>query len=382
MPLQPSTLTESQEKLLSLLPVVPTMLSMFGSSAIINHVARDPKGSPYKRILFGLSVADIILSVVQCLQPFAMPKETSYRVWAIGNSKTCSAAGALTQLGFAAMWYNGMLSLYYLLTVRFGVTEAFFAKRVEPFVHFLSISYPLITSIYGLVLGVYNELDLGMGCWVSSYPTGCDLDPNDDFKCKSFKIGMAFIGYPFAIILLVIILNKIIIFAYVRKTVRRIQLRSSYLTQDERFFNVDKTRAVATQALMYVLAFLTTYIWGAVLRFMDTFSISANDEAKFFTLLVLNAIFLPMLGFFNLLIFTRPRYLQCRKRFPKETRVWAFQRVILGDRATPTRASSRNAVHHVSHNKDAETDECRHVEIKNATDELSMDDNGCSVDGL
>jgi hypothetical protein len=96
-----------------------------------------------------------------------------------------------------------------------------------------------------------------------------------------------------------------------------------------------KIRAVAVQSLLYVIAFFATYIWTIGLRFMESYCIHENDEAAIFPLLLLQAFFLPMFGFFNVLVYIRPRYLQVRGRFPNETRRRALRRVIFGEPPSP-----------------------------------------------
>jgi len=326
MAVQESNLSDNQEKALSLLPLLPSVLSVSASCIIIISVVGDSHKSPYKRILLALSVSDILSSVTIALQAFLVPRETSYRVWAIGNDASCCAVGALLQLGFSAFWYNCMLSFYYLLTVRFGIRDESIEARIEPWMHLVSIGYPLTTSISGVIMGVYNELDVGLGCWVSDYPEGCDTDDTHD--CRSPFIGMMFAGYPFFVILICIAVNNIMIFAFVRKTASRATRRESFHRSNIDCPQVANTKAAATQAFLYVGSFVLTYLWSTILRFMESFDILINDEAALFPLLVLQAVFLPMLGVFTLLVFVRPQYLRCRSRYPEETRIWSFWKVL------------------------------------------------------
>lgn len=55
--------------------------------------------------------------------------------------------------------YNGMLSFYYLLTVRFGVRREVFSQRYEFWMHSTAIVYFLSTAIIGLAFGMYSELE-------------------------------------------------------------------------------------------------------------------------------------------------------------------------------------------------------------------------------
>ena len=53
--------------------------------------------------------------------------------------------------------YNGLLSLYYLLTVRYGVQRDVFAKKYEPWFHMLAILFFVGTATAGLAMGMYSE---------------------------------------------------------------------------------------------------------------------------------------------------------------------------------------------------------------------------------
>ena len=136
-----NSLSEAQEKALALIQICTAVLSIWGSANIIYAVYQTDKHRRdcYKRIMFGLSVSDVLSSLVLSLQAFLLPKETSHRVWASGNDATCTVMGFLQQLSLSSILYSGMLSFMYLLTINYSVPEARLASRYEPWFHFLSI---------------------------------------------------------------------------------------------------------------------------------------------------------------------------------------------------------------------------------------------------
>ena len=111
-------------------------------------------------------MCDIVSSVSLGLAAF-MRRPQSGRVWAFGNDATCTAAGTLIQFSYSNCFFNAMLSFYFMATVRLGVKNAVIAKWFEPMMHFVSIGYPLVTSLVGAYFGMYSETATGMGCWVS-----------------------------------------------------------------------------------------------------------------------------------------------------------------------------------------------------------------------
>jgi hypothetical protein len=164
----PSSLTLAQDKALSLTPVFSGLLSSWGSVTIIYMIVTSSQGGCYKRIMLGLSVADLVSSVTIVLQPFLLPSDGQpERVWAVGNDATCTAMGFFHQLSQASVWYTGFLSVFFLLSIRFDWSDKTMAKCTEPLFHILSIGYPLVTAVIGLVLGAYAQLDVGHACWLA-----------------------------------------------------------------------------------------------------------------------------------------------------------------------------------------------------------------------
>jgi Serpentine type 7TM GPCR chemoreceptor Srv len=326
-----STLTDAQEKLLVLLPFFPAVVSIAASSTIIYLVCKSGFDTPYKRILFGLSVSDIVISVLIPLQPFLVPIATSQRTWASGNHATCTLLGTIMQLAMSSLLYNGMLSYYYLLTIRFGVKEKTFARRFEPWMHALAIGYPLVTSIIGASINAYHELEVGFGCWISDYPPGCNEEKGE---CTNVMLGWIFMGAWMVFIVISIVVIYLMIFCHVRHQMAR-TMRSSLSTEQQ----TKRTKEVAIQAFLYVSAFIATFVWTLVLKVLETQSYDGSDEGVLFPVMVLNALLLPSAGIFNLCIYLRPRYVKTRSDFPDETALWAVKRALYGESIPPTASS-------------------------------------------
>jgi hypothetical protein len=104
----------AQEQALAILPIPSAILSILGSSIII-YIAvssrKQRKWTPYTRLLFVMSVFDIISSAILSVATFLRPRETSPRLWSFGNDATCSAVGFLNQFSVTSICYNGMLSI-------------------------------------------------------------------------------------------------------------------------------------------------------------------------------------------------------------------------------------------------------------------------------
>lgn len=405
-----STLSELQDKALSILPCITSLLSCFGSAQIIFMVVTARKTTPYRRILLGLSCSDFLCSLIYPWQAFLVPAATSPRVWAIGNDPTCSFLGFAQQIIFASILYNSMLSLYFLLTVRCGISNPQVGKKYEPWMHLLSIGYPLIAACIGLGFGVFNELEIGHGCWVNDYPKGCGVcgedtttatgDTNDcsaTSTCTDNIFAIVFGGVPAMLAFGMILVNNILVYLYVKNTIQKVRKRfksstlhqiasaaattaapSAALTAGNSSSNntnstgtrpalsvarrsikraigrrlssksraaadpqLQRIRAVFNQACWYVVAFMLTYLASFVLRILESIGYDAQDEAKLFPLLVLEAILLPSQGWFNLFVYIRPSFWRTRRDYPNESYWWVFRRALYGERIKPVRDEAK-----------------------------------------
>ena len=183
------SLSESQTIILAILPIPSAVLSIVGRVTIIYVACQsraERKSTPYTRLLIGLSGSDIIFSLCVGIGNLLRPRETSLRALALGNEATCSAMGFFNQASYAAIFYNAMLSFYFLLTARFGLKNSYIAKCIEPTMHIISLGFPFVTAFIGSVLGVYDEPSTG----VSGTRIFCDFFCNIEILIIDFQDGM------------------------------------------------------------------------------------------------------------------------------------------------------------------------------------------------
>lgn len=118
-----------------------------------------------------VSVFDLFLSLSISFSPLPQPASTGLP-GAHGNVASCTTQGFFLQLGIGSLAYSTMLILYYLLLIRWGVSEDVIKTRIEPLMHLAAIGYYLATAILGIVWQIYNSN--GVVCWVAAVPTGCE----------------------------------------------------------------------------------------------------------------------------------------------------------------------------------------------------------------
>ena len=313
-------LSKAQDMVLSVLSLISGFVSVLSSSLIVYLVVRDKKKNSYKRLLLGLSLSDVFSSATLAVQVFLLPKATSNRVWASGTNETCHVLGFFTQMAFVTVWYNTILSFYYLITIRLGVKPKIFAKRIEPWMHISAVGYNLITASIGLGMGFYREMAIGHFCWVAKWPEGC-VD-----NCKSNLIAWIYGGAPFIFAFVAIAANNLVIYLYVRRTIHR-GGRASMRGDKHQQAKID---SVAAQAFLYVGTFYVSYTWLFILKVMESVNLTAAGESRVYVLLVLNAAFNPLQGFFNLCVYTRPLYIKYRQERPEEPIAWSLVRAWFG----------------------------------------------------
>ena len=328
--------------LIRYIPVVTGSISIIGSSLIIYPVLRQHGfKKAYHRFLFSLSVVDIIMSMrfiifAILLNPYDHEP-----------SLTCTLNGFGTMISLSAPLYNAALSIYFVLYIRFGVDELFLRKKVEAYVHTICIVYPMILAILGLFLSIYNpSSDPGAGnCVAEKYPADCG---SKDVPCLRGEYAEIFVwlsgGIPLILVFVILISCNLIIFFFVRdieiNTTRyrphnQVRRFSGIPGQDNQFKSksvsiskaTSKTYLVATQSFLYVFAYFLCWIWTLLTRALHMVD---NREAEAFcTFEIIKQIFLPMQGFFNFLVYVRPKYLNWRKNFPTKSRFWSFTKATL-----------------------------------------------------
>lgn len=277
-------------------------MSLIGSSLIVFKILRDFALNwsmmPYERIIFGLSTFDILSSITLAINPFLKPRETG-NTWAFGSPATCQASGVLTQLSlFWAWWYNGILSYYFLLTVLSQVRLKNYVRIYEPWLH-LSGIYFLITSIIGYRRGWYGALEIGRYCWVT--------DP-----ILEWIFGLI----PIQFTNLSLIINYSIIYAIVRKSLRSSEHETvaGPTSVQERI-----KREAMTLMFLYVAFFQLATLPGGFIWGLETyFGFTKDNLGKIYPLLVLDAIFLPLQGFFNFFVYLKPTYTRFRAANPNK----------------------------------------------------------------
>ncbi len=208
--------------------VTSSLISTCSSILVIYIIMRSAKGlrdSVYHRILFGMSVFAILQSLAIAFVTLPMPKDMIYRQFqglVLGSKFTCRVQGFSLSLGsISGVMYNVMLSIYHLCSIRYDMPDDVFSKRLEPWLHSLSIfSGTLIAVLLRVADGFNPNPTQSSWCTATSYPYYCSTHVYDYEKQKFLEFGGIFITV-FSFTALIILLSSMgLIVAHVRRQER------------------------------------------------------------------------------------------------------------------------------------------------------------------
>ena len=329
LPQQTMSLNDTRLKYFFFVGCAVAPLSMLGSSLILTTIYRRRKRSKlttYHRLLMGISVSDLLFSTAVMFGPLPMPEGLGIP-GAHGNTRSCTAQGFFAYLGIASMCYNQMLMLYFVMVIRYSMTDSFITRRVEPFMHLLPIVFYGGSAVLGLFFEVYNPN--GSVCLVAPYPPFCEDIPQ--IECtRGAKygtiFGVYFVTYPFlGWVGLIFVWLLVVSFTVVQKVYRsrRFVFEESEPSPGER-----QMRQAIVQCLLYASWFLTISIFTTMnVLFGEIGREYRSEDAQFWYLAF--AVFLfPLGGFMNFAIFIRPFYLTIRKDLPNNGRWFALWEAI------------------------------------------------------
>lgn len=180
-------------------------------------------------------------------------------------------------------------------------------------------------------------------------------------------------GYPVLASLFIIAVSNGVIYWHVRQTYLRTNSRSMSVHQR-------RIRATASQAFLYVGAFLFCYIWPIITRNIESRDFEVENEGSYFVLLLFWSVCLPLQGALNLLIYCRPGYLRAYEDFPLESRRWCFWRAVYGSRIKETKTRERIPVEATTSvaagDKNDHSDKTRSLTAGASSDQPLVNENG------
>eukprot|EP00986_Skeletonema_menzelii_P007128 scaffold2761_cov137-Skeletonema_menzelii.AAC.9 len=265
--------------------------------------------------------------------------------------------------------------MYYLITIRNGRFKSQQKlSKLEPFLHIIPLGFGLGTAIVSLALNLFNY---GLwDCWIAPYPQGCEESwrNNGSTTCtrgdNASLYQWLFDLIPKWASILLVAINMALVYIFVRNqeirterwssravnervvnsSIQNSSWKNSSATSNNNVVNsssaaeispnvnqsqernrgkvtlraspswqrrrqqhqarrrVGFSRQIAQQSYLYVGALYITWLPVIVLR-----GIQLASGVTYYWLLVWVALSIPMQGFWNLLVYLRPRWLQKRR---------------------------------------------------------------------
>ena len=394
--------TQTLKMWVAVLPMFTSFISFLASMTIIGMILRSSKrlSNTYRRLVFGMSCIDIVYDIGYMFSTFPSPRGTTH-VWkAFGTTSTCTLQGFLIFTGcVGGGLYNFVLSLFYLFTIEYGVKSEVMTKRIEPFLHGVPSIYLFGANIFLLYHESFNTA--GTICMIAPNPRNCHKDPN--VQCERGENASMYFWYFHGLPLLVLFVligycmrrvyyqvqvvdNKMESYRTFRSTLpdnlqsmreerRRSQASSTlalshmsgkYTNNDDgsrRYFKLPsnlsfrlwkrsseqprrrqnaftKSRHDAMiQCALYITTLFSAQFFAGLLNVLFVITGEMNVPVW-----ILCQLFSPLQGFFNLLVFLRPRLNSMRVTYPELTLKAAIHKAITTKDWDVTEERRRNSL--------------------------------------
>ena len=305
----------------ALIPRFTAGISAASSFMIIYIIyrSRNKLSTIYHRIMFGMSLSDILSSAAMFLTTLPMPKElpfdhTSFVGTRLGNRQTCEAQAFFAVLGYSTMFtYNGMLFVYNTCAIVFQMKEEQIVKFAEPLFHLVPVVLGLSVAILPLFLEIYN---------VSEHDAWCTIATNNKHSTVIALNLVLFIGVIIAIILIMRKVFKLELEIALRRDEHG-ERNSSLM---KAFQSLQNTKVIGKQALAYYISFMVTAGLLLIRALIGNESQAIN---------YLCFILVPLQGFFNLLIFVSHKVYNYRRVYSYISRLGVIKILLRGGAEEP-----------------------------------------------
>ena len=268
-----------KSKALAIVPKLTGFLSLVGSLFVIHDILRRSsengssttiwafrtrkRDSMFYRIMLGVSIFDSIASITNILSTWPTPSDQGDVVYgALGTTTTCTVQGFFNEFGnITTPLYSASLCVWYLLFLKYGWREKE-CEGIEYIFHIIPIGIGFSMALAGLPFNLYNNS--GFLCWYAPYPAGCDtVEPH---TCTRGEYAGVFRWIHYGIVW-----TAIVFVTYLMASIYSAVRLQEEISTERKFATtnpaIKKSRAIATQAMLYVCALYLTWAFTTV-RYM------------------------------------------------------------------------------------------------------------------
>jgi hypothetical protein len=193
-----------------------------------------------------------------------------------------------------------------VLTIRYGWSNEKVKLNAEVWMHAIPLVIGWGTAIAALPLDLFNPI--AWTCWLGTYPIGCGTA----YPCSrgdSETIGLYRWFFFHAELWAVFGFTTASLFLIYRYILKREKATDRYRMSAQDKKNRVLSRRFAAQACLYVAAFFISWIFPMV-----QIIVTKRTDELYTPFLFLIVVFSPLQGFFDALIYIRPRYLKYKRK--------------------------------------------------------------------
>ncbi len=331
----------------ALVPRITGGTSVTASATLIYLIMRSDAKlfTVYHRIMFGMSIFDILGSTAIGLSSLPMPRTMVVRdpndiMLRLGNDQTCQAQGFFFTFGIVGMFaYNGTLCIYYACVLAFRMKEQRIIKRVEPLLHLTPV---VVAFLLGIPPFFFDPRYHGNGNRSNGYRANSRVG----WCALSFSdiVHLIYYGSLIFFLLATILSCFGLIIWRIRRTrrilqnvsmiststgttiendVRSLRRRGQILNNSAPVTQANHvSKVIFVQAFAYISAFFIT---------MSTPLIRGLIKHDPIWLVKLQYVIMPLQGLFNLMIYIGHRIYNYRRVHPDVTKCEVFRKLFTGN---------------------------------------------------
>jgi hypothetical protein len=233
-----------------------------------------------------------------------------------------------------------VLTLYFLLTIRYRWTDRKCKQKAELWMHLLPLGIGWGGAILGLPLKLYNPVKFS--CWVTGFPFGCDSKGTCTRGVHAAAFSLFLYGCVWGVLLWIIIAMLLIYQSVANTEKASLKFRTSAVmmqhgagsgplhsslssTELNNHNNNSSSgggsgaspslrdqmklrRAFAVQALLYCISYVLTWFFVTISSIM----LKRLDRIVVW-MSFLSSSMISLQGFYNAMIYIRPRYIRYRQ---------------------------------------------------------------------
>lgn len=284
---------------------VPSIVaSIFLARDIIQKYIKQNHVALTSLILLGISVVNIVGSIFGWfMTSWMVPKGDA--PYAAGNIASCNAQGFFVSLQFIyfVSAYTELAILYYLIVKRRSWNDDYMKQRK---IRLLFLLPPIVISLVFATVPLFYEMYnvAIVFCYLSAYPAGC----NEDNSCiRGTKAGpVQTLEFAYTMLCNVVIIICMVMLVH---HVKKIESRGDRYAGGGATRSRVQTQKAYWQGFRYIGGFTLAYGCVYIFMFVNMAQLPNSKRGTWYwVIFYFHTLLNPLAGFFNSLVYFKPRY--------------------------------------------------------------------------